>query len=194
MRKEKVFSPELLVFLNKSPSLWESHLTGSIPLLVASQACPLTKLPTLHWSCQLVLSTQLKALCEGTQKVLNKCIFKLKAFFFLAWCLLEDMENTMMWHYGTECISVHRWSSNKLTYHRKSISIHQLTPEHLFIYLFIIIYYLCIYLYGCPCGIWMFLSQGSNWSCSWGLPHSHSHSGSEMHLWPKLQLVTMPGP
>ena len=30
--------------------------------------------------------------------------------------------------------------------------------------------------YGITCNIWKFLSQGSNWSCSWGPPHSHSNT------------------
>ena len=40
--------------------------------------------------------------------------------------------------------------------------------------------------YGFTCSIWKFLGLGLNWSCSWDLCQSHSHSntGSVLHLWP----------
>ena len=31
--------------------------------------------------------------------------------------------------------------------------------------------------YGCTCGIYKFLGQGLNQSCSWGLHHSHGNTG-----------------
>ena len=36
--------------------------------------------------------------------------------------------------------------------------------------------------YGHTCSILKFSGQGSNWSCSWGLCHSHGNMGSETHL------------
>ena len=33
--------------------------------------------------------------------------------------------------------------------------------------------------------------MGSNWSCSWGLFHSHCNTWSELHLWPIPQLAAM---
>lgn len=34
----------------------------------------------------------------------------------------------------------------------------------------------------CTCDMWKFLRQGSNWSCSCGLHHRHSNTGSQPHL------------
>ena len=48
--------------------------------------------------------------------------------------------------------------------------------------------------YGHTCSIWKFPSQGSGWSCSCELRHSHGNKGSKPHLWPTPQLVTTPDP
>ena len=47
------------------------------------------------------------------------------------------------------------------------------------------------FFYGHTCGTWTFLGQGSNWSCSCSLHHSHSSTGSQLHLQPIPELVAM---
>ena len=36
--------------------------------------------------------------------------------------------------------------------------------------------------------IWKFIGEGLKQSCSWGLYHCHSNTGSKTHMWPTLQL------
>ena len=43
------------------------------------------------------------------------------------------------------------------------------------------------FLKGHACGIWKFLGQGSNWSCSCDLHHNQSNVGSKRHLQPMPQ-------
>ena len=50
------------------------------------------------------------------------------------------------------------------------------------------------FFYSCTCSMRNFPGWGPNWSCSWGLCHSHRNTGSEPHLWPRPQLMAMPDP
>ena len=55
-------------------------------------------------------------------------------------------------------------------------------PDH-FLHSFSFVFF---FFYGHTCGIWKFL--GLIQSCSWGLHHSHSSTGSKPYLWPAPQL------
>ena len=53
-----------------------------------------------------------------------------------------------------------------------------------------LIHFDCFSFYGHIHDIWKFLGQGSNWSCSCVLCHSHSNTRSEPHLWPTPGYLT----
>ena len=64
--------------------------------------------------------------------------------------------------------------------------LHFLIREFLCVF-FVVVF--CLFFSGCTCGIWKFLGQGLNLSCSWGQHHSHKNAGSKPHLQPTLKLV-----
>ena len=47
----------------------------------------------------------------------------------------------------------------------------------------------CLFFSGHTCGTWKFSGQGSNWSCRWGLHHSHGNSRLQAHLRPTYAVV-----
>ena len=58
--------------------------------------------------------------------------------------------------------------------------------------LFFLFFYFSFY--GCKCSIQKFPDQESNWSCSWGLHHSHYNTKSQLRLWLMLQHVATSDP
>ena len=72
------------------------------------------------------------------------------------------------------------WFTRLYLVRNKNVEIHSL-----------VLFYF-IYFYGHTCCLQKFLLWGSNWSCSWGLCHSHNNIRSKIHLWPMPQLTATP--
>ena len=90
------------------------------------------------------------------------------------------------------CIMTQFFLRSWMSFVMNIICIFQLQMSYSLLFLAVAIFFFIFY--SCIDSIWKVLGQGWNCSCSWGLSHSHSSTGSKKHLSPMLQLMAMQYP